>query len=488
MEYLSPLDASFLELEDEDPHASLAIASIAIVDGPPPSHEEFTAAIRGRLPLVKRYRQRVRRIPFDLGRPVWVDDPGFDLDFHIRRSALAAPGDDAALGQLVGRVMAQRLDRERPLWEYWVIEGLPEGRWALLSKVHHCLVDGIAGNEMYRLLCDPTPEPRPAVPDSWAPRPDPGTVDLTLDALGQLARYPIDQLRLIARVGRTPGALAHTLNETVRGLTAFARALAPAARSSLSGQIGTARRYAVAREPLADIAGLAKARQVSVNDVYLAAVAGAFRRQMLARGEKPTADSVRTLVPVNVRTHQDRTVLDNRISTLLLLLPVELDDPADRLDAVHRRVAELRATKESEAGATLVHLAAQEPFGPIALGMRIAMRLPQRSLVTVTTNVPGPRDPLYLLGRPIREILPYVPIAVGMRVGVSVLTYAGQAAFGVTTDFTAGPDAATFARAIVDELGALGVAPSRAPHVPARARTSRPHTAKPRSPRRSADR
>jgi hypothetical protein len=133
VEYLSPLDASFLDAEDEDRHASLAIASIAVIDGPAPSQAEFAAAIRGRLPLVPRFRQKVRRVPLDLGRPVWVDDPDFDLDFHLRRTALAAPGEDAALAQLVGRVMAQRLDRERPLWEYWVIEGLPEGRWALPS-------------------------------------------------------------------------------------------------------------------------------------------------------------------------------------------------------------------------------------------------------------------------------------------------------------------------------------------------------------------
>ncbi|HZD67916.1 MAG TPA: wax ester/triacylglycerol synthase domain-containing protein, partial [Actinomycetes bacterium] len=176
---MSALDAGFLDLEDEDPHASLAIASIAVIEGPPPSYDEVLKAIAGRLPLVPRYRQKARRIPFDLGRPVWADDPGFDLAYHVRQTALPAPGGDEQLRHLMERVMAQRLDRERPLWEYWLVEGLEGGRWAWISKVHHCMVDGVSGTDLYRVVFDLQPEPAAAVEDHWRPPPEPSTVRLT---------------------------------------------------------------------------------------------------------------------------------------------------------------------------------------------------------------------------------------------------------------------------------------------------------------------
>lgn len=455
MEYLSPLDASFLDAEDEDPHASLAIASIAVLDGPAPSQADFAAAIRGRLPLVPRYRQKVHRVPFNLGRPVWVDDPDFDLDFHLRRTALAEPGDDAALQRLVGRVMTQRLDRERPLWEDWLIEGLPEGRWALLSKVHHCLLDGVSGNQLYRLICDSGPRPHRPVPDHWQPGPPAGPLDLSLDALGQLARIPFDQARLVTRAVRSPATVTRWLRDTARGLSTLAAGLTPTAPTSLAGPLGRARRYAVARTPLADIAAIADACSVTINDVYLAAVAGAFRRLMLDRGEQPGPGTVRTLVPVNVRARDQEGMLDNRLAPMLLLLPVERDDPVLRLRAVHERVAELRAGGEVEAGAALVALADQEPFTPVSLIIRAALRLPQHAVTTVTTNVPGPDQQLYILGRPIREILPFVPIGERIRIGVAVFTYAGQAIFGVTTDFASVPEADRFAGFVTAELAAL---------------------------------
>ncbi|RZU53385.1 diacylglycerol O-acyltransferase [Krasilnikovia cinnamomea] len=465
MDYLSPLDASFLDAEDEDPHACLAIASIAVLDGPAPSQADFTDLIRGRLPLVPRYRQRVRRVPFNLGRPVWVDDPDFDLDFHLRRTALASPGGDAALEGLVGRVMSQRLDRDRPLWENWLIEGLPEGRWALLSKVHHCLLDGVSGTQLYKLICDTTAVPRPAVADHWEPRGGTGALDLTLDALGQLARMPFDQARFVVRAVRSP---AGWLRRTARGLATLAAGFTPTAQTSLSGPIGRARRYALARTPLADIATVANFCSVTINDVYLAAVAGAFRRLMVQRGEEPVADAVRTLIPVSVRARGQEGMLDNRLASMLLLLPVELDDPVRRVHAVHQRVAQLRASGEVEAEAALVAFADLEPFTPVSMIIRTALRVPQSAITTVTTNVPGPDQQLYVLGRPIREILPYVPIAERLRIGVAVFTYGGQAAFGVTTDFASVPEADEFAGFVTEEVALLREAcrphGRRAPH------------------------
>jgi diacylglycerol O-acyltransferase len=241
----------------------------------------------------------------------------------------------------------------------------------------------------------------------------------------------------------------------------------------------------VARTPLGDIKAVAARHEVTVNDVYLAAVAGAFRHTLLARGEQPEPGSIRNLVPVNVRTEDARHVFDNRIASLLLDLPVEIEDAPGRVRAVHERIAALRERSEVEAGVALLELAGQEPYAVVSFIVRTALSLPNRGIATVTTNVPGPPIPLYILGRPIREILPYVPIAERMRIGVAVLTYGGQASFGVTTDFSAVPEAAEFAASIVDEVGRMGPA---APHAvtrrpPARART-RPERSRHVEPRR----
>jgi len=389
---------------------------------------------------------------------VWTDDPDFDLDFHLRRTALAEPGGDAALERLIGRIMSQRLDRDRPLWETWLVEGLPEGRWALVSKVHHCMLDGVTGNELYRLICDSGPKPRRSVPDRWQPGVPSDDIDLTLDALGQLARIPFDQARWLAGALREPVRATRQIGALARGAAALAGAFVPAAATSLAGPLGRARRYAVARMPVDEIRAVAEAHEVTINDVYLAAVAGALRRLMLQRGEGPQAGAIRTLVPVNVRTENARHVFDNRVASLLVDLPVELEDGVDRLRAVHERIGDLRARHEVEAGVALVAMADREPFAAVSLLVRTALRLSQRGLATVTTNVPGPPAPLYILGRPIREILPYVPIAERLRIGVAVMTFAGQAAVGVTTDFASVPEAGELAGAIVDEVRRLAPA------------------------------
>src|SRR4051794_14882986 len=288
--------------------------------------------------------------------------------------------------------MSQRLDRDRPLWEYWVIEGLTGDRWALLSKVHHCMMDGVTGNELYRLMGDTEPEPKPSAPDDWQPRSGTGSADLALDALGQLVRLPVEQLRLLTGAVRAPAVSTQRLRHAVRGLATLAAGFAPAAPTSLSGPLGTARRYAVARTSLTEMASIAKAGNVTVNDVYLAAVSGAFRRLMPARGEEPARDAVRTLVPVNVRKRTEQGVLDNRLASMLLLLPVDIADPAGRLAEVHRRVLELRSGHQVEGSTAVVALGDVGPYAAASLAIRAALRLPQRAVITVTTNVPGPRE------------------------------------------------------------------------------------------------
>ncbi|MEO6084009.1 MAG: wax ester/triacylglycerol synthase family O-acyltransferase [Umezawaea sp.] len=434
MDRLSPLDAAFLEIEDADPHASLAIASVAVLEGPAPDRDEFAASIGPRLAAVPRARQKVRRVPWDLGLPLWVDDPEFDLAYHLRRTALPAPGDDRTLTDLVARIMAQRLDRDRPLWESWVVEGLAGGRWAMLTKVHHCLVDGVAGTRLYSAVFD---DSAPSDVDEFVPETAPSAVRLVAEAVGDLVLNPVEQVRLLLRL---PGLLAGHVTDTVKGFASLARALVPVRASSLSGPIGVPRRYRVARVALADVAAVAKRFGTTVNDVVLAAISTGLRAVLLNRGETPEADSVRTLVPVSVRTAGSRDAVDNRVSVMLPFLPVDLADPVEVLREVHGRMAALKTDKTSEAGAVLTSLAGHEPHAPLSWGIRLAGMLPQRNVVTVTTNVPGPPVPVRVLGRAIVEILPYVPIALRLRTGVAVLSYAGTLAIGVTADYDSTPD------------------------------------------------
>jgi diacylglycerol O-acyltransferase len=485
MEHMSPLDASFLDMEEQDPHVSLAIASLAVADGPPPSQAEFTEAIRGRLPLVRRYRQRVRRVPFDLAGPVWVDEPDIDLEYHVRRTAVPAPGDGLAVCRLFADIMSHRLDRDRPLWEYWVVEGLPENRWAVLSKVHHCMVDGVSGNELYRLLLDASPGSHEPVPDTWHPAAQPDAAVLFGDAVGELVITAANQVRLLTTALRQPERAAKYVAETAQGIAELAASMTPLRPTSLLGPIGKARRYAVARVPLADLIRIAKGFQVTVNDVVLAAVTGAFRAVLRERGEPAAPDAVRTLVPVNVRADHERTVLNNRVSMMLPTLPVDVAEPVERLRVVHERIAQLKKGHEIQAGTSLTAWAPYEPFVVMDAGVRAGLRLPQRALNTVVTNVPGPPAPLYILGRPIREILPWVPIANRMRIGVSVFTFNGQATFGVTTDFASVPEADLFAAVISDEVAALAAAVPSAPKTPATPPVAKPADDKPR-PRATA--
>jgi WS/DGAT/MGAT family acyltransferase len=452
---MTPLDAAFVDLEDEDRHASLAIASIAVLEGPAPGQDEFVAAIAGRLPLVPRYRQKMRTVPLDLGRPVWVDDPDFDIDYHLRRTALPAPGDDGALCRLVARVMSQRLDRERPLWECWVVEGLADGRWAVISKLHHCMADGISGTNLYDAIFDHDPRPSAPLDDDWAPAAEPSTLRLTAEALRELTLNPVDQLRLLSRAAHSPMAAARRIYRTGLGALTLAGAIWPASGSSLAGSIGTPRHYGIARAPLADVVRIGKAFHATVNDVVLAAITSGYRQLLVHSGQDPDPQAVRTLVPVSVRAPGDHGSCDNRISMLLAFLPVDVADPVERLRTVHHRLLMLKASNEAEAGEAFTALAKHEPFPPVSWGLRLAMRLPQRSVVTVTTNVPGPRRPLYILGRRMLEIFPYVPIALRLRTGVSILSYCDQIAFGVTTDYSVAPEPGVLADAITDGIREL---------------------------------
>src|SRR3974390_1600509 len=314
MDTLSPLSAIFIDAEDGDRHVSVAIASVAVFEGPAPSHEEFLAYLAGRLPRVPRYRQKLRTVPLRLARPVWVDDPAFDLNYHVRRTALPAPGGDEQLATLMARVMSQRLDRDHPLWEYWVAEGLAEDRWALIWKVHHCMVDGVSGTDLYRVIFDFSPEPPPPAADDRAVSAEPTPVQLAAGAALDAVALPIRRALALNGALANPAGTVPQAADTARALAKLTPALWPATGSSLSGHIGRQRRYTWARASLDDVKAIKRELGGTVNDVALAAISGGFRALLLARGEEPGPHMVRSLVPVSVRAPGPENVYDNRVT------------------------------------------------------------------------------------------------------------------------------------------------------------------------------
>ena len=456
MDRLNPLDASFVDAEDADPHISMAIASIAVFEGPAPDHEEILAHLTGRLPLVPRYRQKLRTVPFRLGRPVWVDDPDFDLRYHVRRTALPAPGGDRELAELMARVMSQRLDRDHPLWEYWVVEGLAGDRWALISKVHHCMVDGVSGTDLYRVIFDASLEPSPsAAAEDRTVRGEPSAVALAAQAALDAVVLPAREVLALSGAAADPAGAARRAAEIVRAVAKLAPAARPAARSSLSGHIGRQRRYTWARASLEDVKTIKRQLGGTVNDVVLAAISGGFRTLLLARGEQPGPHMVRSLVPVSLRAPGEEDVYENQVSAVLADLPVHVADPAERLAAVRAELQTLKASKEAMVGEALTTLGRYTPFPLASWWVRLGFGLPQRDIVTVTTNVPGPRQPLYGMGRQILEIIPYVPIATTLRTGISIFTYSGNVTFGITGDFAANPDLDVLADGIEQGMAEL---------------------------------
>lgn len=433
MSELGPLDSGFIELEDTDRHVSAGIGAIAIVAGSPPPRAELAAELAQRVDVDRRMHQKVRRAPWDLAAPEWVPDPNFDMAHHLRWMALPEPGGEDALYELIAEVMEERLDRDHPLWQCVIVEHLAGERWAMIVKVHHSMVDGISGMALFEQLCDD-----PGQRDTAAPSADRRSADWPA-LLAKSVRLPIDAPRFAVRTVRAALPLALS-------------AVLPARGSSLNGSIGRQRRYTVARASLPDVREIGAAFGATVNDVVLAAVAAAFRTVLLKRGEEPTAGKLRILTPVSVRAADAKTVLDNRVSAMLPLLPIELADPAEQLTTVHRRLAEHKASGEAAAVNSFLLLARWLPFAPIAWAVRLASRYPQRGIASLATNVPGPRRRLHLYGNEVQEVLAYAPIAMRVRTGIAILSYADQLRFGITGDYDSTPDLHLLAERIEETI------------------------------------
>jgi len=438
MDPMSPLDASFLHLENDFNHMHIAV--VATFEGPPPGGDEIEEMISSKLHLVPRYRQKVRFVPFDLGQPVWTDDHHFDLKYHVRHTALPAPGSDDQLCTLVGRVMSQKLDRARPLWEVWVVEGLVEGRWAILSKTHHCLVDGVSGSDLLSVLLDSSPDAEYSPSEPWEPEPRPSGLALAFESIAEGFRKPREGMRAFNRVASSPRQALRDLADFTEGLSSFRAFSGSELESSLNGPIGPHRRWRLVKTTIADIKKIRSAHGGTLNDVMLAAVAQGFRALLLSRGEPVDGLCTRSLVPVSVRRDEERGKFNNRVTAVFVDLPMDIPDPVDCLTAVRAEMDRLKEHHQAEAAETLTALTGYTPPALLALGARLFADLEQHTVQTVTTNVRGPGQPLFAAHRRMLAVYPYVPLAGSVRIGIAIFSYAGQLSFGVTGDYESASD------------------------------------------------
>jgi WS/DGAT/MGAT family acyltransferase len=375
------------------------------------SIKKATASVLHRIP---RYRQKLQWSPV-FERPVWVDDRDFNLDYHMRHTALPRPGSLAQLKRLSARVMAQQLERQRPLWEMWIIEGLEGGRFAVISKIHHCMIDGASGVDLAQILLSLTPEQTIAEAPRYVPRPAPSGLELARDEALRRALMPL---------------------KAFRGLRAFRQETSPASDTPINGDIGPHRRFDWLTLPLADVKAVRKAAGCSVNDVVLTTVAGALREYLSDRGADPRQLDFRISAPVSLRRDDERGTLGNRVSSWIVQLPLDEPTPKARLARIHEATRELKESRQAMGVEMMMEVAEWTPPVLLSLGAQ-AVSGPINSIVT---NVPGPQFPLYLLGARLLAMYPMVPLLPGMGLGIALFSYDGHLCWGFNADFDLVPD------------------------------------------------
>ena len=451
---LTGLDSSFLHLERDATH--MHVAGCAVFEGRAPAYEDLVEEIVSRLYLVPRYRQRLAFVPFDQGRPVWVDDPHFKPTYHVRHTALPRPGGDEELKRLAGRVFSQALDRARPLWELWLVEGLAADRFALLSKTHHALVDGVSGVDIATVLFDSSPDPMPVAPPEheWIARPLPTSSQLLADALLERATVPGEIVRGVRASLRGPRQVAERVGEALAGVGAMTWAgLQSAPPSPFNTRIGPHRRFTWVRGELADFKAVKNALGGTVNDVVLAAVAGTLGRYMRLHAYDTEDVELKAMVPVSVRADVERGALGNRVAAMWAPLPVGVTDPVARLWTISHAMEGIKDSGQAVGAQVLTTLTGFAPSTIVAQAARLQAR--QRLFNVVVTNVPGPQMPLYVLGRELEAVYPMVPLAENTALGIAIMSYNGQLNFGLTADYDALADVETLAeelRSSIDEL------------------------------------
>ncbi len=453
---ISVLDAELLDLEE---HSALHahVASVLVFAGAAPTIDGLTAHVVGRLELVPRYRQKLARVPYGQGRAVWIDDPHFNPGYHVRHAALPPPGDDHALAVLAGRLFSQRLDRTKPLWELWLVEGLEGDRFALIGKTHHVLVDGVEDLDLTTVLFDGQPDESlaPRRSTAWVARPAPSAAELLAAALAERVSDPAEAVRGVTELLRRPRALADGLRERLSGLGPLARLAGdPPPRTPLGVEIGPHRRYAWVDGDLERFRVIKTALGGTVNDVVLAAIAGALGRYLRAQGHETDGLHLRALLPVTQPAALPGTA--GEVETICVLLPVGIVDPRERFAEISQAMDGLKESGRAVGAHVLTQLAGFAPSTIISQAARLQAH--SRVANLTVTNVPGPQTPLFLLGRRLEAIYPVVPLADRQALGISVMSYCGRLGFGLLADYDAVPDVDQIAvelAAAIDELAAL---------------------------------
>jgi diacylglycerol O-acyltransferase / wax synthase len=468
VERMSTLDAGFFFVEHRN--VPMHLGSLVVFEGPAPAYRDLVELFAAKLPRVPRYRQVVRTMPIHVFRPAWTDDENFEIGYHMRHAAVPKPGKARQLRHLAGQIFAQRLDRDRPLWEAWFLEGIEAGRWALLSKVHHCMVDGIGGTDLMTAVFDLSPDAVPVTPGSWNPQPGPSVVDLVAGGARDAVTWPLRQLADV------PGFVQGRLRSRAdvmrfgRGLGGSARRLTAPSASSLNGPIGPHRRWVWTTASLARVKRIRVALGGTVNDVLLAAITRGFRDLLIERGELSEGLVVRSLVPISLRRKDEQGVITNRVSAVLANLPVAEPDPVRRLELLRGQMDDLKRTRQAVGAELLTEMLGFAAPTLLALGSRAAFQLPQPLVQTVTTNVPGPRFPLFILGRRMVEAYPYVPIGDNVRISIAIFSYLGRFSFGITADYSAAPDLDVLTKGIRRGLAELQAQSAGRRPTPARRR------------------
>jgi diacylglycerol O-acyltransferase / wax synthase len=480
---LTALDSTFLHLEDHS-SAHMHVASVMVFEGSAPTLRELIDHILSRLHLVPRYRQRLAYVPLDQGRPVWADDPHFNPYYHIRHTALPKPADDAALKRLAGRLFSQRLDRSKPLWEIWMVQNMSGGRFALIAKTHHALVDGISGVDITTVLFDTAREPAPTAPAApWSAKPLPGQAKLLGEALIERSTVPAEMARGARALLRAPRrAISQVKDGLVSvGATTLAGINAPAPASPFNVEIGPHRRYTFVDADLAKFKAIKDSLGGTLNDVVLASVSLALGRYLRGQGHDTEGLVLKAMVPVSVRSKSQRGALGNQVAAMWAPLPVGVENPAECLRKIAAAMDDLKKSGQAVGAQVLTNLAGFAPPTILSQAARLQARQPFFNLVV--TNVPGPQFPLYLLGRRLQVLYPVVPLAQRQALGIAVMSYDGHLGFGLLGDYDALPDLDAIALDLQQAIAAL----ARAAGV--RPRASRPsRKAKAAAPRAGAAR
>jgi len=453
LDRLTAVDASFLSNENENSH--MHIGAVLIFEGPPPSLEDFVAHVESRLVYVPRYRQKLIYPPLDAGRPLWVDDTGFNLSFHMRHTALPSPGSDKELIALANRVFSQSLDRSKPLWEMWLVQGLQHDRFAVLIKSHHAMIDGISGIDIGTVIFDVTPNPEPAENvDEWKPRPEPSSLNLLRQSASDLAVTPLRLTERAINAVRRPESVVDRIGDGAEGISEVARAFAdPAPDVPLNTPIGPHRRIAWARADFSDFRRIKNAFDTTVNDVVLAVVAGSVRNWLIGRGVETEGLELRAMVPVSVRSEDEQGHLGNKLATMRAPLPVYEENPVKRLEIVSLAMDGLKQSKQALGAEVIARLNDFAP--PTLLAQAARLTFSTRLFNLLVTNVPGPQMPLYVLGRKLQETFPIAFLAKNHALAVGVMSYNGQVNFGLLGDYDAMPDIELISDGLNDALDEL---------------------------------